>query len=47
MTNQIRKIFSQQFGIKVDLLSQQTGKKKYGKKKSKRVYSSRKNTKKY
>ena len=41
----VRKIFVQQYGKKVTMLSQQTGK-KYGKKKSKRVYTSRKNTKK-
>ena len=45
MSNQIVKMFSQQFGTKITLKSQQTGK-MYGKKKSKRVYSSRKNTKK-
>ena len=45
MSNQIAKMFSQQFGTKITLKSQQTGK-MYGKKKSKRIYSSRKNTKK-
>ena len=45
MSNQIAKMFSQQFGTKITLKSQQTGE-MYGKKKSKRVYSSRKNTKK-
>ena len=45
MSNQIAKMFLQQFGTKITLKSQQTGK-MYGKKKSKRVYSSRKNTKK-
>ena len=45
MSNQIAKMFSQQLGTKITLKSQQTGK-MYGKKKSKRVYSSRKNTKK-
>ena len=45
MSNQIAKMFSQQFGTKITLKSQQTGK-MYDKKKSKRVYSSRKNTKK-
>jgi len=41
----ITKSFAQQYGKKITMLSQQTGK-KYGKKKSKRVYTSRKNTKK-
>ena len=41
----ISKSFAQQYGKKVTMLSQQTGK-KYGKKKFKRVYTSRKNTKK-
>ena len=45
MSNQITKMFSQQFGTKVTLKSQQTGK-KYGKKKSKNIRTSRKNTKK-
>ncbi len=45
MSNQIAKMISQQFGTKITLKSQQTGK-MYGKKKSKRIYSSRKNTKK-
>ena len=45
MSNQITKMFSQQFGTKITLKSQQTGK-MYGKKKFKRVYSSRKNSKK-
>ena len=45
MSKAIAKMFSQQFGTKITLKSQQTGN-KYGKKKSKRVYSSRKNSKK-
>ena len=39
MSNQIAKMFSQQFGTKITLKSQQTGK-MYSKKKSKRVNSS-------
>lgn len=45
MSNQITKMFSQQFGTKVTLKSQQTAK-KYGKKKSKNIRTSRKNSKK-
>jgi len=45
MSKDIAKIFSQQFGTKITLRSQQTGK-MYGKKKSKRVHSTRKNSKK-
>ena len=45
MSNQITKMFSQQFGTKVTLKSQQTGK-KYVKKKSKNIRNSRKNSKK-
>ena len=53
MSKEIAKMFSQQFGTKITLKSQQTGSmrskqtgKMYGKKKSKRVYTSRKNSKK-
>ena len=45
MSKAIAKMFSQQFGTKITLKSQQTGK-MYGKKKSKRIYSTRKNSKK-